>query len=905
MTVEKQIELESKYSAKAYLKFMEREQENMKDGSSMSVTALLKRALPFYSDPKVFDKEIVKNRALSTETVAFYNEILKYLSREELMIITCRAILSASFKDKKQKKSQDVRNIKTLADSIFMSIKAEYDWSIFKKAVPNRTVKSIIKNTSRTKISRHKRDLLKTWVKRYLDPNIEKHEVTVEIKQLMRPLLDIILKTAPKIGKDKAECVLFEQKNVYKNDKSSSLIVPSSSLLNYIDSFQAKMEAQITRFVPMIVPPKDWELDLKRSGGYYTPVCKYDLMHTQERACKVSQPVLDAVNNIQKTPWRVNKRVFEVMRQVFDKGGLDDAPMLVGDVPNKDCILFDKSYTNMVREYNAELFEDRHKKMSHYVPSEIHDQWPKREDIVKDADDKEGREAWKLTPKYKWNKAKQENEWLRDQHSSFIITLSNQLELAEAFKDYESIYFPQFLDWRGRIYATPTYLSPQSDKRGKALLELGESEPLGNTGSKWLSIHGCNTYGKQEGISLDKLPMSERVQWVLDNELDIVMSAEDPMSHDFWQSAEDPFGFLAFCFEWADYCKSGKDNNFQSRIPVAMDATCSGLQHFSALMRDKVGGTEVNLIPNARPNDIYKTVSEVAKEKHQEFINDPNRFLSKGDFKCLDKYSVIELKQLARLWKTEDIDRSLCKTPTMTTSYNVTISGITDQIKEMVKRGKKDIGLEANSQDPLVASKVWYACRLMGAIIKESVFDVVKSARDAQDILGKISSRITKEGNIVKWMTPMGLEVIQSYKKFSTKKINLFLSGIKLQLRVADRNQWSVNSSKSKAGLAPNFIHSLDACHLQMTVNACVNKAGLTNFAFIHDSFGTHASKTELMMRILREEFVRLYNMDVLGNTLDQWRNLYKDCDFSDIDPDNYYGDLKVDCVKDSEFFFS
>lgn len=898
----KQIEIESKFSAKAYNKFLEDESDKKtKEGSSIGINSVLKKAIPYYADKKVFDREILNCRALTAETIAYYDELLNYMNREDLIAIVCKTILTAELMEGDADKKLKRKNYKNICDTIFQNLQDEYQWAILKKGVRARTIRAIVVNTSRSKTSKHKRALLKVWVARYLDPNTEKYDITVEIKQLIRPLVDIVLKTKIPIGKDKADCILFEQVTKFTSKtRSVALVNPTDSLLDYVTGFEDKMGEHITKFVPMIIPPIDWTENVKRSGGYLTPICKYDLMHTQEKNCGISQDVLDSVNTIQKTPWRVNKRVHKVMTEIFNKGGREDQDMLVGDVPNKDCILFNKDYTDLARENNAILFKDRHGKSSHYIPKEIHDKWPTKQSFM----DADKLDDWRDSPKYIWNKAKQENQWSKNQHESFVISLAEQLRIADEFQEYENIYFPQFLDWRGRIYATPVFLSPQSDSKGKALLEFGEGEAIGHHGVKWLAIHGCNSYGKQEGVSLDKLPMSEREQWVLDNEADIVMSAENPLGFDFWSKAEDPFGFLAFCFEWADFCKSGKSPEFISRIPIGMDATCSGLQHFSALMKDKIGGSEVNLIPNSKPNDIYKTVAEVTRRKHQEFIQDPNKFIQEGDFKCLSKYTTIELKQLARLWKTEDIDRSLCKTPTMTTSYNVTISGITDQIKEMVKKGKKDIGLDANSTDTLVASKIWYACRLIGCIIKESVFEVVKSARDAQELLSGIASKITADNTIIKWTTPMGLEVVQAYKKFSSKRVKLFLSGINISLAVADRGKFSVNNSKSKAGLSPNVIHSLDACHLQMTVNACRKRAGITNFAFIHDQFGTHASKTDLMMRILREEFVSLYSQDVLGNLLNQWRDLCSTVEFEDI-PQDVYGDLDVNCVKDSRYFFS
>ena len=63
--------------------------------------------------------------------------------------------------------------------------------------------------------------------------------------------------------------------------------------------------------------------------------------------------------------------------------------------------------------------------------------------------------------------------------------------------------------------------------------------------------------------------------------------ASDPMAHfDFWSKADDPFCFLASCFEYKGYQDEGDD--FITHLPIAMDATCSGLQHFSGIQKDEV-----------------------------------------------------------------------------------------------------------------------------------------------------------------------------------------------------------------------------------------------------------------------------------------------------------------------------
>ncbi len=57
---------------------------------------------------------------------------------------------------------------------------------------------------------------------------------------------------------------------------------------------------------------------------------------------------------------------------------------------------------------------------------------------------------------------------------------------------------------------------------------------------------------------------------------------------------------------------------------------------------------------------------------------------------------------------------------------------------------------------------------------------------------------------------------------------------------------------------APNFIHSMDACHLQMTV--CRAKdAGINHFTMVHDSYGCPMSQAKLMYDIVRKAFVDMY----------------------------------------------
>ena len=77
--------------------------------------------------------------------------------------------------------------------------------------------------------------------------------------------------------------------------------------------------------------------------------------------------------------------------------------------------------------------------------------------------------------------------------------------------------------------------------------------------------------------------MQERIEWTQKHEEEIVASAEDPFENKFWSQADKPFQFLAFCFEWKNFLEIGYD--YECPIAVAVDGTCNGLQHFSAMLR--------------------------------------------------------------------------------------------------------------------------------------------------------------------------------------------------------------------------------------------------------------------------------------------------------------------------------
>ncbi len=80
------------------------------------------------------------------------------------------------------------------------------------------------------------------------------------------------------------------------------------------------------------------------------------------------------------------------------------------------------------------------------------------------------------------------------------------------------------------------------------------------------------------------------------------------------------------------------------------------------------------------------------------------------------------------------------------------------------------------------------------------------------------------------------------------------------------RNQMSDNrdTSGERRGIAPNFIHSLDACHMRLFATAMARN-GVTDIWSVHDAFGCHPNHIEDMRYIVNKTFVEVHQVDENG----------------------------------------
>jgi DNA-directed RNA polymerase len=584
--------------------------------------------------------------------------------------------------------------------------------------------------------------------------------------------------------------------------------------------------------LPMIHKPREWRHPY--SGGYLTDTLRVRLVRTRNRQYLDElgsldlAPVLDAVNLIQSTAWRINRPVLEVMQTLWDQ------QVAAGGLPQR--------FDNPLPPRPAG------------IPAEA-----KAADL--DIDQQEELKGWKIRAA----KIHAENASL----ASARVQFAQKLHVADRFKAEEAIYFPHYLDFRGRVYPFANYLNPQGDDAAKGVLQFAEGKPLGESGAFWLAVHIANLFG------VDKVPFDERVQWVMDNEEQILDSAMDPIEGEgFWQGADSPFCALAACIEWMGYKFGGVD--YVSHLPIAMDGSCSGLQHFSAMLRDEIGGAAVNLVPGDRPGDIYTAVS-----KRAQVMSDASD------------------SEYASVWVGK-FCRSVAKQPTMTLCYSATKRGMHKQIENAVRK------LASNEGPYLGEVDAYHASGYAAGIIWDALGEVVVAARGAMDWLQDTSELLSKAGLPVRWTTPMGLPVLQAYRQEKGDVINVFVGGERLQLTLNAETD-KICPRRQASGIAPNFVHSMDSSHLMRTAQlARLN--GISALAVIHDSFGAHACDTEMLHAVIREAFVEQYTPDVLARFRDEVV-----AQLTEVEPELVaeipvlpgHGKLDLEAVRRSDYLFA
>lgn len=595
-----------------------------------------------------------------------------------------------------------------------------------------------------------------------------------------------------KLGGWLLDCIMessgwFMIDTVSDGRKKANYVVPTPEFMAIKDEVMANAELFSPIAYPMLVPPNDWSHD--RKGGYLlNEVMRgHDMVRRGVGLIQGETPY-QFLNKIQKVGYRLNPFTITVAKTLMERGYQVGKFVPIVEVP---------------------------------LP-------PKPVDI---ATNKESRKDYR----------RRAAEVMNLNAASFKKSCRTRMtmEAVKLFENRKEFFIPWSFDYRGRAYPIPSFLTPQDTDFGKSLLKFSEEAFMDPYAEDWLAFQVATTYG------LDKAPMHERMSWVAENDEVISAVAQDPIGNlPIWEAADEPWQFLAACDEYY-HCVIKCDRNYTS-LPVATDATCSGLQILAGLCRDARTASLVNVLPGERPADAYAVVAEYSKPNVPESVRDY-------------------------------MDRKTVKRVVMTVPYNAKPHSNRGYIREALK----EKGIEVEKDDLTATVKA----------VRDAMDQVVPGPMAAMKwIEVEVAKAIKRGATELEWVTPSGFVVTQKLNKKLTETVKLQLLG-RVEIRIATEDSDKVDLAHHKNATAPNLIHSLDASLLHLSALRFDAPISL-----IHDSVLCRATDMSALSSIVRETYMHLF---AENSYLESWAEQIG----AETEPP-IIGDLCPESVIESTYFF-
>ncbi|KAJ7875287.1 DNA/RNA polymerase [Mycena olivaceomarginata] len=582
------------------------------------------------------------------------------------------------------------------------------------------------------------------------------------------------------------------------------------------------------RHLPMLVKPKPW-VNYNEGGYLYSKstVMRFKDSIEQRSYLKYASEqghvelVYAGLDVLGSTPWRINKRIFDVVLAVWNSG------KRLGKMPPE---MYDEPEPVAPPDAETDMY---------------------------------ARNVY-ITRMRAYNQAKAAN------HSD-RCGVNYKIEISRSFLN-DTFYLPHNVDFRGRAYPLPPHLNHVGDDLSRGLLMFAEKKPLGARGFRWLKIHLSNLYG------YDKANFDERAAFTDDHMEDIYDSVLHPLDgRGWWQGADDPWQCLATCMEVYSAIESGDPEAYESALPVHQDGTCNGLQHYAALGGDHQGAQQVNLAAGERPSDVYTFVGNMVEKILEQDAANGDRFaiMLKGKVsrKVVKQTVMTTVYGVTFIGARDQIEKQLKDRKDLpqeecwlAASYLAkrVLSAIGDLFT-----GATEIQTWLNICARLISKSIPQE-RIDEAQTEHKRKRAVAQRRKKRAVLPDAYLKKEQMTSVV-WTTPLGLPICQPYRKTARKQIFTAMQTVYISDPGAPAE---VNTMKQASAFPPNFIHSLDATHMMLTAIEC-RVQGLT-FASVHDSYWTHACSIDHMSEIIRDTFIALHSSDVLQKLEAEFKKRYE-----------------------------
>lgn len=812
--------------------------EDGRGGETNEGIILIKKTIP---EVAIKISEYLNSKSIRGGAYATREPIMDYLGNEETLAYMVMASIMNNTLASAGGSKYPIYHVPLLvvARTIMGYIKQEYKLECFKSEAP-RLDKYVDKKYKKLSIRRRTNKKMMLGRKKLELSNPDNTQgLTLGIN-----LLDCAVKSGAGI----VQTMVLRT----KGKKKRSLLRLTDGAIHIIESMRDLSPFFAYKYPILVVEPKEWT-EFSGSGGYYQDYLDIDLvkMHNDrvnrgmvkgyfDNHPKFAKRYFNIVNAVQRVPWQINTKVLQVLEEVYDKHLVDFTSeySLVGGLPDNDL--------------------------------------PNPYDIIEKVEYDE--KDYKPYAEYREKLMRLEDKFDTLKSKGLVVKLA--MSTARKYSKYGNIYFSYQVDFRGRLYPIQPHLNPQGAKVVKSMLMFAEGKPLDTPEAiKWFKVHGANLYG------YDKELFPARMRLMEEMTDEILLIAENPLGNRQWTDADEPYPFLAWCFEYAEWIKD--PSNFLSFLPIALDATCSGIQIYSGLMKDNRGAEAVNVV-NHNNNQIIADI-------YGDVAGCVNRYLEVGDYDKEINYTTSD--QVQRTVDTSvmaqgmvgKINRKITKRNVMTFPYNVSTYGMKDQLMTDILEDYE------GTDKQFWEGEKWIAATFLSRLNYRGIGEVVEGAVICRDFLKDLTKEIIERGSHVFYRTPIfGFPVVHRVVKYTTTRVTTSLA--KLTIRTPTTQ---LDARKMVNGIAPNYIHSLDAVLMFRTVERLLTR-GVSSFALIHDSYGVHAADTEKLAEEVREAYIELFENDPLYDFVDQAAP-FRALEAKEV----IIGDLDLSEVRNSEYIFS
>ena len=221
------------------------------------------------------------------------------------------------------------------------------------------------------------------------------------------------------------------------------------------------------------------------------------------------------------------------------------------------------------------------------------------------------------------------------------------------------------------------------------------------------------------------------------------------------------------------------------------------------------------------------------------------------------------------------LERKLAKTPVMTKFYGCGLKKMAKQIGDALL----ELDEKAGPAQSFKTDKQEELAKAIRAAIKK----IAPKAHEVFEWLQQLAAICAEHKVFLRWTTPLGFPAVNEYHPSITKQMKRPIfdkdggqvrrdgKPVFRYTELAVGYKDSIKIGKAITAAAANFVHSADACLLQMIALACEQEA--IPMVSVHDCYATIANHTGRLKEIAGERFVAMYEYDWLDNV---WQSARK-----------------------------